>query len=390
MNALTYEFVDKENYLPVKDNTGNYALYDHRRILQFKQNNNITIVEIIDGDGLSAEEIWKHCNKNRIWITKASATSVPKVIDIYVFSSYPGKMIEEAMSRFAIPDYFLIMTDMLSRQAMSLNDMYENSHYVSLANKIFDLELERFKDLKMTYQVIDRYNEEIKYELQPNKMSATYVLMGLNVLIFIVDYIVKYFTGDEVLKNFGVKQSFLITVGEYWRLFTPMLLHADMMHLASNMFSLYILGQTAEKYFGQKKFVAIYFLGGIMGNVFSYTLTQNISLGASGAVFAIGGAVVVLWKMKASRLLRMSGRDMLLVILIAINIISGFGNTGIDNWAHLGGLIGGFLIAFGLGYRNDPIRKNYRVASILFFYIITVSMYAIGYDKWETIISMYR
>jgi rhomboid protease GluP len=387
MNALTHELVSNENFMPVKDKKGEYALYNYRHVLQLKQGNNVRIVEVLDGDKMTLEEIERHCLKNIQWIVKASSSGVPKMIDVFVFNSYPDVLTQEVINRFSGVDYCLLITDIKSKQAVCINQSFGDNLYLAAVKKAYEKNDSDFMDLKLTFDVIKAYNNEILNEMLPNKNRATYIIMGITILIYFLDYIVKSISGQEIIKNFGVKQSALITMGQYWRLFTPILLHADFMHIGSNMLSLYILGQTVEKFYGSGKFVAIYVLGGIMGNIFSYTLTKNLSLGASGAVFAIGGAVVVIWKMKASRLLRMSGRDLFLVILIGMNIVLGFSNTGIDNWAHLGGLAGGILMAYALGYRNDIIKKEHKIFAFLIFVFLAVIVYSIGYDKWSGLLS---
>jgi rhomboid protease GluP len=389
MNALTYEFIQKENFLPVKDRQGNYALYERRHVLQLKQRDKLRIAEIIDGDSLSSEDIRIHCEANVRWLSKATVARISKVIDVFVFERYPDEQKEQIIRSFAGNSYGLIITAIDSKKVFSVNDIFNDEMYISLVKKAYDEDQDAHTDLGKSYEVIKAYNEEIANEIHPPKMWATYSLMGFTVLIFIMDYVLKYLTGEEVLKNFGVKQSVLITMGQYWRLFTPMFLHADLVHIGSNMLSLYILGQAVEKFYGPAKFTAIYLIGGIMGNIFSYTLTEGISLGASGAVFAVGGAIVLIWKMKASRLLRASGRDLFLVILIVINIVMGFSGGGVDNWAHLGGLAGGFLLSLGLGYKNNNIKREYKILAIAAYIVIAVIMFAAGYEKWRTIITVY-
>jgi len=114
MNALTYELVNGENFMPIRDRNGNYALYDHRRVLQLKQGNNVRIAEVIDGDRISAEEIDRHCQKNTLWLLRASAAGLPRIIDIFVFDRYPGQDKENIIKKHESVDYSLIITDLAS------------------------------------------------------------------------------------------------------------------------------------------------------------------------------------------------------------------------------------------------------------------------------------
>lgn len=179
----------------------------------------------------------------------------------------------------------------------------------------------------------------------PNeKPIFTYIILGITVVIFLLQLASESLTGDDLLFYFGGKINQFIIAGEYWRLFTPIFLHADLTHLGSNMLSLAIFGSRVESLFGHRRFLLIYFIAGIAGTVASFIFSINPSLGASGAIFGIIGAFTLyLYTNRQNFGGRGSAyfRDML--ILIGINLFVSF-RPGIDLWGHIGGLIGGAIL----------------------------------------------
>ncbi len=138
--------------------------------------------------------------------------------------------------------------------------------------------------------------------------------------------------------------------GEYWRLFTSMFLHADIMHIISNMIALIIFGAVVENNYSKLEFLLIYFISGLIGNLFSLLLLplNTISLGASGAIFGLIGAAFILYTVEGEKTLIFLG-----LFYLAYFIISSFA-PGINLWAHLFGLLGG--ICFGYIFARK--RKN--------------------------------
>lgn len=159
--------------------------------------------------------------------------------------------------------------------------------------------------------------------------------------------------GTQNLIDLGAKFGPFIADGEYWRLALPMFLHVGFFHLLTNLFGLIIFGSMVERIFGPRNFVAIYLAAGVMGNVASFVAGPNISVGASGAVFGIFGAFGM-YLLLNRRLLGQVGRQQLtsIGVIVAINIVFGLSTSGIDNAAHIGGLIGGALIAFFIAPRE--------------------------------------
>ena len=183
------------------------------------------------------------------------------------------------------------------------------------------------------------------------------------VLINVVLYLATFVTGD-LLHDAGVLDvTSVVRDGEWRRLITAVFLHADLMHLFSNMVLLFYIGGVVERNLGAVFYLALYLLSGIAGNALTvlYELARNehwTSLGASGAVFGVMGAMLVLL-LRVRKQLR--GRSSLLYragFMVAYSLVSGIRYGGVNNIAHIGGLLTGALIGFLLTTGGKHIRVD--------------------------------
>lgn len=143
--------------------------------------------------------------------------------------------------------------------------------------------------------------------------------------------------------------------GEYWRLFTSMFLHADIFHILSNMIALLLFGAAVENTYSKLEYLLIYFISGLIGNLFSLLLLplNTISLGASGAIFGLIGAAFILYAVEGERTLIFLG-----LFYLAYFIISSFA-PGINLWAHLFGLLGGICFGYIFTRKKKKKTKDY-------------------------------
>jgi rhomboid protease GluP len=202
------------------------------------------------------------------------------------------------------------------------------------------------------------------------KPFLTFGLLALIILIFL--YYLSLSTGDiggrVQFLNDWAKVNELIKDGEYYRLFSSMFLHLNLMHIVFNGYALYIIGRDVEALFGHLRFALIYFLGGLSGSLGSFIFTSAPSVGASGAIFAIFGAEMVYFYQNRE-LHGAAGRRHLnqLLFIMLLNLALGFfstttGSFKIDNAGHIGGLIGGVVLAWFIGpsynVTRDPSAVN--------------------------------
>lgn len=195
-------------------------------------------------------------------------------------------------------------------------------------------------------------------ELKKQPMTA--VLLVLNIVIFLLaDFIGGTENVSHMLKWGAAYAPYILEEHEYYRLVTCMFLHFGMEHLANNMLVLFVLGGRVERTVGKISFLLIYFFGGIAGNIVSLILQSSshayaVSAGASGGVFALCGALLYLLLRNHGRVEDLSARQ--IVIAIALSVYLGFVGSGVDNAAHIGGLLGGFL--GGILFYHPRNRRN--------------------------------
>lgn len=180
------------------------------------------------------------------------------------------------------------------------------------------------------------------------KPWVTYVLIGLTVAMFLGQYLTEYLAGTDLLFLWGGKINELILAGQLWRLITPVLLHASVLHIGFNMYALYMIGPSLETYYGHTRFLLLYLLAGLAGNVVSFLLSPSPSLGASTAIFGLVTAEAVF--IYRNRFLFKNYKRQLynLLFILAVNLMLGFAPR-IDNFGHLGGMLGGLMFAWLAG-----------------------------------------
>jgi rhomboid protease GluP len=175
---------------------------------------------------------------------------------------------------------------------------------------------------------------------------VTYTLLAITILVFLAQLASQQLLHVDLPAYYGLKVNQLIAEGQLWRLITPLFLHANLLHIGFNMYALYLIGPPLERYYGHNRFLGLYLLSGFGGNVFSMIFTQAPSLGASTAIFGLIGAQGIFLYQNRQVFGSAARRALYNVIAIAIaNLLFGMLDT-IDNWGHVGGLIGGLLVAF--------------------------------------------
>ena len=182
--------------------------------------------------------------------------------------------------------------------------------------------------------------EEIKKE------PVTVLLILINTLIFlVVEFTGGSENGQHMLECGAAYAPLILEQGQWYRLFSSMFLHFGAPHLINNMLVLFVLGQRLEPVTGKIKFFLIYIFGGLGGNMLSlffdmYAGNASLSAGASGAVFAVMGGMIYVIIRHRGRVADLTVRQML--IMAAFSLYFGFASEGVDNVAHIGGLLSGF------------------------------------------------
>ena len=188
--------------------------------------------------------------------------------------------------------------------------------------------------------------------------------MAINIVIFL-------FTDDKLITRFGMYGP-AVQAGEYYRLITAAFLHGGVLHLFCNMYSLYVVGTQIETLLGKWKFLVIYLISAITASLLSGVLGTSLSVGASGAIFGLLGALVYFGYHYRLYL----GNSLLynIIPVILINLSIGFYISGIDNYAHIGGLIGGIFSSMMVGIEgktDKTDRINGTIITVVFVAFLT-------------------
>jgi rhomboid protease GluP len=218
--------------------------------------------------------------------------------------------------------------------------------------------------------------------------KLTGLLLLINVSMFVLEalYGVSLFSprmGDLLI--WGANYAPLTLTGDAWRLLSSMFLHIGLLHLVVNCWALYIWGVYAEFYYGRRFYLAMYLSAGLVGsllsiahNVFNQKFLHDsdpfvISAGASGAIMGLGGALIIAaWRPKATLHPDQALSLRALLVIMAINFGLGMSIAGIDNAAHLGGIITGALLAMVFSLTENMNQKQRQIIRIASFIILAI------------------
>lgn len=224
--------------------------------------------------------------------------------------------------------------------------------------KGMDLFVKITNDITKKNELENEKNEEI---FKPKKPIVTYILIALNVLIFLLaNYDISIIYDLLLYKN-----------GEIYRIITCAFAHYSIFHLLFNMYALYVVGPQIESFFGRYKYLLIYLGSIITSSLLSLTFMPDngASLGASGAIFGLFGSLLYFgyhYRLYLGNVLRSQ-----IIPLILFNLVLGFLNSGIDNAAHIGGLIGGFLFSMIVGIKYKTTKEE-KINGTIIYSIITL------------------
>lgn len=201
-----------------------------------------------------------------------------------------------------------------------------------------------------------------------DKPYVTYAIVGICAAVYLIQFLV----GDIIIQKYAMQPVAISVYDEWYRLATSMFLHGSIFHILFNMYVLIVLGPTLERILGHGKFLLLYLIAGLGGAALSYALNSpmTFSVGASGAIFGIMGALVVAGK-------RLGFDITMVLVLIGINLIIGFVFGGSIDWrAHIGGLLSGAAMAWALT-QNGPQARNRSIVAVVLVVLAIVAV--VGY-----------
>lgn len=282
-----------------------------------------------------------------------------------------------------------------------INDNKNTSIIIDEENKLKEIEIinKFYPDLKdnikydeMGFDLIKKITGEISKKnikesekrnsmFKSKKTIITYLLIAVNVIIFMLMYIFGKGSYDtNTLIRFGANYIPYTKSGDYYRIITSAFLHIGEFHLLFNMYALYIIGREIEQFYGRIKYILIYFFSAIMGSLFTLTLSaeNTVAAGASGAIFGLFGAMLYFGFTYRGYIGKTIINQTLPVVLI--NLFIGLTTPGIGNAAHIGGLIGGYMLSMGLGANIEETKAS-KINGMIISIILTIFMIYMSFFK---------
>ncbi len=203
------------------------------------------------------------------------------------------------------------------------------------------------------------------------RYPITYGLIGFTVIIFLFQWLTAMISSNgivcgsgDLICQIGAKDNLGIGNGQIWRFIFPIFIHIDSIHILVNMYSLHAVGPSVEIFYGKERTTIVYLLSGISGFAFSLAFNPYPSAGASGAIFGMVGALA-LFLFRHRELFGSVAKNQLtrIAMVVLLNLVLGF-SAMIDNWGHMGGLLGGILIGWIIGpqwARVQTLEPTHRV-----------------------------
>jgi rhomboid protease GluP len=353
MDMVYSVLIEKEDYMPITDANGKRIEFEGMRIAQKVAGGKLTVVELIDADRLSEEQIRNKLEMNRNNLGQMGNATV-FAFQVFIFDSKPEEAKLQSIKEGQLEDVYTrkylpcVSVDLENKEVTKLYELPIKSKDLENALNLALVSDNAYDNISIEKDKV-AIEEESTDEFKPITLMAkvpflTYALIVINIVVWLLmnGYAKILNIGVENLFTpFGAKENFRIIAGEYWRFLTPVFLHADIKHLLMNCLSLFVFGKIVEGLYGHKKFAFIYLASGIMGNIASFMFSPHSAVGASGAIFGLLGALIYFSVENPKICKRYFGNDIL--IMVVVNLVYGFVSPGIDNFGHVGGLIGGFL-----------------------------------------------
>lgn len=252
-----------------------------------------------------------------------------------------------------------------------IDDLTKYSTIINTFPNIIEVEDTEEKGMELFIKLTNdinkkNFDESKKAEEVFSKKTpyVTYIIMVICAVLYLLTSISSSNIIEQhpgVLYNYGALVNFNMMGNnpiELFRLISSIFLHGGLLHLLCNMYSLYILGPQLESFFGKTKFIIIYIVSGVIGNLLSLSFLQDniVSIGASGAIFGLLGALLYFgyhYRVYLSGVIKSQ-----IIPLILLNLGIGFVASGINNFAHIGGLIGGVLISMAVGVKYKSGKSD--------------------------------
>lgn len=344
------------------------------------------------------DEIWLENNKGPYNIVRISSHYIHNEeqfdFDLYKINNIMKQIKRKTMTfkmntlniMLDVNDSFALKDNknITSVYVKNVNDIKKKTIITESFPNIKDNLLEDINGMDLILNVSEDINnktemENAKYErvFKPKVEYITYGLIAINVIVFLLTYILGNGSADsETLFRFGANYGEAVKNGEVYRLLTSIFLHAGIIHLLLNMYSLKIIGGQLETYLGKWRYLFVFLMSGISGSLLSCIFSNNLSVGASGAIFGLLGSFIYFgyhYRLFFNTVLKSQ-----VIPIVLLNLIIGFILPGIDNAAHIGGLVGGYIFTKAVGLSDKTTKGeqiNGIIVSILFIGLLVYFLF---------------
>lgn len=322
---------------------------------------------------VNGEKIRRALKKNKLFLKNYYITTYPPVDDYETLVSETITLPQA--SKTTVQSSIITWND-YQNEATEVSDLFNEEKNWEVKEDTEEIEVHALKESVLSYAA-NKANEE-KSLFTRGKPFFTYIFIALQLMVFFIMEMAGGTQDTENLIRFGAKYNPLIVEGEWWRFFTPIVIHIGFLHLLMNTFALYFLGPAVERIFGSARFLFIYLFAGFSGTLASFVFTDSLSAGASGAIFGCFGALLYFGTAHPKVFFRTMGTNILVVI--GINLAFGFTIPGIDNAGHIGGLAGGALSA-AIVHLPRAKRMVMQLAALLLAVVFIPALLYYGYQN---------
>jgi rhomboid protease GluP len=377
IDTLYKKIMYKKKYLQyIGDSTVGYE----RLLLIKRKLGSIRLIELIDAETITREEqLIESFENSKELFEEMYIAEKQYIVKVFVFKEQPNdkfkQIIKNGQTNVSIKGQYVKCISLV------LKDEEIIKHYSSIHGffGLKDILTNNFKDNLDSLSdeeietIIENRGKGIIGKHKHREAKVTYILLGINIIVWILMMITHFKTGqsiNEILYFVGSRDYGKIASGEYSRLVKAMFLHLDSTHIVLNAYLLYALGPIVEKVFGGIKYLGIYLLAGIVGNIIGFAFSPLSGVGASGAIYGLLGAILYIAIEKPQLYKTCFGKNAFLGIALALG--AGFIIPGVDNYQHFGGVLGGFL---GAGIFKINIEKRWYLKSISFIVALSIISY---------------
>lgn len=368
--SLVHYFVTVENYTPivvkgVKDEIWLENLEGPYRIIRINSNY-IHNVEQYKFDMFKTKKVMEQIRKKTLSLSVNTLNILLNVADNVDFDDK-----NKNISSIRVNDVNEMVNDenILEIFPKLKNKLIKDKEGIELiVNVTNDINAKTVRDNETFTKIFERKN-----------VIITPMLIFICILMFILMYI--FGNGSEntgTLLLFGANLRVLVQNGQVWRLLTSVFLHIGIAHLIVNMYSLYVIGSQLEGFLGKVKYLVVFLISGIIGSLLSVVMHESISAGASGAIFGLLGSLLYFgyhYRLYLGTVLKTQ-----IIPIIIFNLLISFMFPGIDAYAHIGGLVGGYLATMALGVpgkSNKVDRINGSIVLILLFLFLGYVLFGV-------------